>query len=104
MFEHPRKNIVFADGAKVSIQASLTAYSTPRINGARGYSAVELGYYTGGVPDFIKEYEEGYGMEDYHFGGGIFPYVPAPLIMRMILHHGGIIEGELPPLDFGGAK
>lgn len=106
MFLPIRKHIIFADGSKVSIQASETHYCNPRINKAQGYSAVELGCYHSrkGMPDFLEEYEEGYGMEDYHFGGGVFPYVPTAVIMQLILHHGGIVEGELPPLSFGGAK
>lgn len=100
-----RKHIVFADGARVSIQADEAKYCTPRIDKAQGYREVELGCYVskGGIPDFLEEYEEGHGMEDYHFGGGIFPYVPTAVIMQLILHHGGIVEGELPPLSFGGA-
>ena len=70
------KRAVFADGFSVSIQAHDGSYCQPRVNNAEAYSEVELGFPNQPCP-FIMEYAED---------------------SQMIEAHGGLVEGEIPPL------
>ena len=87
------KRAVFADGFSVSIQAHDGAYSDPRRSGFRAYRSVELGF-----PNrpciFIKDYAE----DPDNVTETVYGYVPASVVRKMIEAHGGIIEGECPPL------
>ncbi len=87
------KRAVFADGFTVSIQANSGAYSNPRLDHAHKYDAVELGFPNRPCP-FIMEYAEDPG----NLTGTVYGYVPASVVRKMIEAHGGLLEGEIPPL------
>ena len=59
----------------------------------RAYESVELGFPNRPDP-FILAYAEEQG----NWTGTVYGYVPASLVKKMIAGHGGIIEGECPPL------
>ena len=88
------KMVVCADGFSISIQAGDGSYCLPRLDGARKYSELELGFPNRPCP-FIFKWAE--NQEDYT--ESIYPYVPAKVVDAMIKGHGGIVSGECPPLD-----
>jgi hypothetical protein len=89
-----RERVVCADGFSISIQAGDGRYCSPRLDGVRQYSQLELGFPNRPCP-FIYKYAE--TPEDYT--ETIYPYVPAKVVDAMIKGHGGIVSGECPPLD-----
>ena len=87
------KRVLCADGFSVSIQAHDGAYCDPRRSGFQAYTSVELGYPNRPCP-FIIDYAE----EVERPTETVYGYVPASVVRKMLLAHGGIIEGECPPL------
>ena len=89
------KRVVCEDGFSVSIQAGAHKYCEPRTDyvSTLGYRSVELGYPNRPCA-FIVDYAE--DPED--LTGTVYGYVPADVVRKMILAHGGIVEGECPPL------
>ena len=86
------KRVVCNDGFSVSIQANSQNYSVLDAR-SRGYSSVEIGYPS--EPDiFILPYAE----DPNNLTGTIYGYVPASVVRKMIAAHGGLVEGEIPPL------
>jgi hypothetical protein len=98
-----RQRIQCADGFSVSIQASAGHYCEPRIDNAKSYTHVELGYPKQNPPDYIKEYVEWCVDSEPPYTNCVYPHVPAELVDRMINEHGGIVDGECPPLDLESA-
>jgi len=94
------------DGFTMSVQASAYHYCSPRINDAEGYLEVEIGFPTEREP-LIDEYAEGFGLliedgdKDYEFDftNAVYPYVPAEIVIEVIMKHGGMVGGNLPNLD-----
>ena len=87
------KRAIFADGFSVSIQAHDGAYCEPRRSGSRAYRSVELGYPS--TPDiFILPYAE----DPDRLTETVYGYVPAAIVRKMIEAHGGLVDGECPPL------
>jgi hypothetical protein len=84
--------IVCADGFSMSVQASGTAYCTPRKSGAARYSEVEVGF-PSSREDLLLEYAEDRGNPT----ETIYGWVPANIVSLVIAKHGGIVEGQLPP-------
>mgnify|MGYP003111704834 CR=1 FL=1 len=82
-----RPHLLLADGTKVSVQANEWVYCTPREDDAKAYRSVEA-WFTG----------KGGG----HLTHEPLSYLPARELMKMIEEHGGIVEGDLPPLDLTG--
>ena len=82
-----RDPVVCRDGTSLSIQASSGHYSLPRSNDCNAYSHVEILHYGKKFP--LRWYME---------RDGIHRRVPADVVKKTILQHGGMIEGELPPL------
>jgi hypothetical protein len=74
-----------ADGAELSVQASINHYCDPRENHAN-YNTVEVGYLSFVPPDSWKPYAENWEtpMET------VYAYVPMELVMFLIGAHGGI--------------
>ena len=87
------KRVVCADGFDVSIQASSTSYSTPQRDSHYAYESVELGFPNRPCPFIIK-----YAETPEDPTGTVYGYVPASVVKKMIAAHGGIVEGECPPL------
>ena len=57
-FQKIRPRLVCADGADLSIQAGRLMYSTPRQDGTRHYTNVEIGYPSIRPPDTWAQYAE----------------------------------------------
>tara|TARA_Y100000593_G_scaffold94784_1_gene195982 strand:+ start:1217 stop:1594 length:378 start_codon:yes stop_codon:yes gene_type:complete len=99
-----RAAIICKDGFTMSVQASNYHYCTPKINDAKGYLEVEIGYPSKREP-LIDEYAEGFGLwiedgdKDYEFTNTVYPYVPAEVVIEVIMKHGGMVGGNLPNLD-----
>ena len=87
-----RKSVICADGFRVSIQAS-SAH-----NDAEKYTHCELGFPTE-ADDLIKEYAEWFGGDEIDYTEAVYGYVPAKVIRLLIAKHGGMTQGECPPLD-----
>ena len=86
------KQVICADGFRMSVQASETHYCSPRETGAERYTSVEIGYQSDGEPllMYLAEEPERPCMT-------VYPYVPAQLVALVIAKHGGMVSGELPP-------
>jgi len=84
-----RKPILCTDGTVISVQASSGHYCSPKSDGAFAYSAVEV------LIDKPND-PEGYNKTD-----KLHTWMSAETLMELIKEHGGIIGGQLPPLDFG---
>ncbi len=82
----------FKSGFSVSIQASKTNYSTPRDN-TGPYTHVELGFPSGTEPLII-----GFADDPDDPTGTVYGYVPAGIVQAMLVKHGGLESGEIPPL------
>lgn len=87
------KRAVFADGFSISIQAHEDAYCEPRGNGFHAYTSVELGFPSRPCP-FIVDYAE----NPANLTETVYGYVPASIVRKMIEAHGGLVDGECPPL------
>tara|TARA_R100000406_G_scaffold96190_1_gene93144 strand:- start:8114 stop:8485 length:372 start_codon:yes stop_codon:yes gene_type:complete len=81
--------ILCTDGTIISVQASSTHYCSPKSDEAFAYGAVEI------LIDKPND-PEGYNKVTKMEG-----YCSADRLMRLIIKHGGIIGGQLPPLNFG---
>lgn len=88
------ETVVCEDGFSVSIQAGTHNYCEPKLDSySAGYRSVELGFPSRPCP-FIIDYAE--TPED--LTGSVYGYVPASVVRKMLLAHGGIVDGECPPL------
>ena len=94
-YREPRQGIVCADGFTMSVQANLYTYCTPRQNDCRWYAAVEVGF-PSEREELLMPWIDGY--EDQDPTDAIYPYTPAKAVMDVIVKHGGMVSGELPPL------
>ena len=88
-----RKPIVCADGFRLSVQASVTHYCTPRDN-IGPYFSVEV----------MSDGSEPLLGTPGKYDDGITGWIPARTVLSVIFKHGGIVEGELPPLAFKGSQ
>tara|TARA_Y100001938_G_C8064376_1_gene419283 strand:+ start:1229 stop:1612 length:384 start_codon:yes stop_codon:yes gene_type:complete len=84
-----RVPILCTDGTIISVQASSTHYCSPKSDEAFAYGAVEILI---DKPNDPEGYNKTTKMES---------YCSADRLMRLIIKHGGIIGGQLPPLNFG---
>jgi hypothetical protein len=75
----------------MSVQASGTAYCTPRKTGAVRYSEVEIGF-PSSREDLLLEYAEDQGNPT----ETVYGWVPTNIVSLVIAKHGGIVEGQLP--------
>lgn len=83
------------DGFSISIQASERKYCNPK-NNKGPYTEVELGF-----PNVKDETILPYAEDRMDPTGTVYPYVPSEVVLEMLLKHGGIAEGELPPMVVG---
>ena len=97
-YREPRESIVCEDGFTMSVQANQHTYCTPRENDCRWYAAVEVGY-PSEQEELLMPYIEG-GWDEGSMST-VYPYTPAKVIMDVIVKHGGMVGGELPPLKIG---
>ena len=84
-----RTPILLADGTLISVQASSTHYCSPKSDGAFAYSAVEVLIDIPNDPEHYNKVDKNEG------------WVNGERVLALIAEHGGIIGGQLPPLDFG---
>jgi hypothetical protein len=86
------------DGFSMSVQHGEGLYCKPRINGAKAYVEVEVGFPSEEVP-LLMPYREILIIDDVENGPteSVYPYVPSSLIPLICMQHGGIVSGELPP-------
>ena len=87
------KKVICDDGFHMSVQANEYAFCMPRINDARTYTAVEIGFPNHHEP-LLNEYID--GDADAPHTGAVFAYVPAHIVTLVCAKHGGVVEGELP--------
>ena len=85
------KRIECADGFSMSVQASRFNYCEPRINDAKAYTQVEVGFPSDYAPLLVPWVED---PEDYT--GTVYGYVPAQVIVDVCAKHGGVVAGDLP--------
>ena len=83
--------LVCKDGFTVSCQASSRNYSIPK-NDTGPYEACELGF-PSEVDSLILPWAE----DQRDPCGTVYGYVPAAVIDALVLKHGGLESGRLPP-------
>ena len=89
------KAVSCKDGFSVSIQAGKSKYCCPRDNDGP-YIEVELGFPNMEEPLIMPWAEDRTAPTDTVYG-----YVPSTVVLEMLLKHGGMVEGELPPMVMG---
>tara|TARA_B100000131_G_C17954631_1_gene547886 strand:+ start:364 stop:690 length:327 start_codon:yes stop_codon:yes gene_type:complete len=83
------------DGFSVSIQGNATGYCTPRDNEGP-YIEVELGF-----PNRVDELIMKYAEDPNNPCDTVYGYVPSEVVLEMILKHGGMVSGDMPPMVVG---
>ena len=84
--------VVCADGFKMSVQASAYNYCQPRERDAVRYETVEIGFPTAKEPMLMPYAETPEDPTD-----TVYAYVPVELVTNVIVKHGGMVSGEVPP-------
>ena len=84
--------VVCADGFKMSVQANNTAYCEPRAMGQQSYSLVEVGF-----PSEEESLLMPWAESPADPTGTVYGYVPVDVVTNVIVKHGGMVEGEVPP-------
>ena len=84
--------VVCADGFKMSVQANSNAYCEPRANEQPKYDLVEIGF-----PSAEESMLMSYAETPEDPTGTIYAYVPVELVTNVIIKHGGMVSGEVPP-------
>jgi hypothetical protein len=88
------KAVTCKSGWSVSIQANGRNYCTPRITNAEAYTHVELGFPTASEKLILSYAEDAADPT-----GTVYGWVPAGLVQALVVKHGGVISGTMPPLD-----
>ena len=84
--------VVCADGFSMSVQASKGSYCRPK-NDTGPYESVEVGY-----PSSYDYFLQPHAEDPDNPTGTVYGWVPADTVMMCIVAHGGMVDGELPPL------
>ena len=84
--------VVCTDGFRMSVQAHHGAYCSPRDDGAEQYTLVEIGFPSTEEPLIMPWCEDDRKPTDTVYG-----YVPVDVVTNVIVKHGGMVEGEVPP-------
>ena len=84
--------VVCADGFNMSVQAHDGAYCEPRLDGQRKYTLVEIGF-----PSAIEPLIMPWCEDDRIPPSSVYGYVPVDVVTNVIVKHGGMVEGEVPP-------
>ena len=85
--------IELKSGFTMSVQASMTNYCEPR-NNVGPYISVEIGFPNAPEPLII-----GYAEDPDNPTETVYGWVPSGLLKALFVKHGGIENGECPPLD-----
>ena len=86
------KMVVCADGFNMSVQAHDGAYCEPRLDAQRKYTLVEIGFPSWEEPLIMPWCED-----DRDPTHTVYGYVPVDVVTNVIVKHGGMVEGEVPP-------
>jgi hypothetical protein len=86
------KMVVCADGFNMSVQAHDGAYCEPRLDAQRNYTLVEIGFPSAAEPLIMPWCEDESKPTD-----TVYAYVPVDVVTNVIVKHGGMVEGEVPP-------
>ena len=86
------KQVECADGFKMSVQAHDGAYCEPRLDGQRKYTLVEIGFPSAEEPLIMPWCEN-----DHNPTNTVYGYVPVDIVTNVIVKHGGLIAGQVPP-------
>tara|TARA_B100001094_G_scaffold315935_1_gene356539 strand:+ start:5189 stop:5497 length:309 start_codon:yes stop_codon:yes gene_type:complete len=86
------KPVKCADGFSMSVQASRRNYNSPR-DDLGPYTEVEVGF-----PSSYDYHLHQYAEDPDKPTETVYGYVPADTVIMCIDSHGGMVEGELPPL------
>ena len=89
-----RTRILCKDGFEMSVQAAASVYCAPRFTNATAYTSVEVGFPTEEEPLLMA-----YAESPHNPTGTVYGWVPSHLILDVIAKHGGMIDGQLPPLS-----
>ncbi len=84
--------VVCADGFNMSVQAHNGAYCEPRLDAQREYTLVEIGFPSWEEPLIMPWCED-----DRDPTHTVYGYVPVDVVTNVIVKHGGMVEGEVPP-------
>jgi len=86
------KMVVCADGFSMSVQAHDGAYCEPRLDAQRKYTLVEVGF-----PSAEEELIMPWAEDRNQPTETVYGYVPVDVVTNVIVKHGGIVEGQVPP-------
>jgi len=86
------KKVVCADGFSMSVQGNETAYCEPRLNHQKKYNLVEIGFPSEEEPLIMPWCEDDRKPTDTVYG-----YVPVDVVTTVIVKHGGMVKGQVPP-------
>jgi len=86
------KEVICADGFKMSVQAHDGAYCDPRIDDAEEYQQVEIGF-----PSQREELIMPWCETPDEPTDTVYGYVPVDVVTNVIVKHGGMVEGQVPP-------
>ncbi len=88
------KKVECKDGFGVSVQASRRNYCTPE-NDSGPYTAVELGFPTASDSLIIKYAENKSDPTETVYG-----WVPVGVVHALLIKHGGMQKGSIPPFSW----
>ena len=86
------EQVLCADGFEMSVQANENAYCEPRLNEQKKYNLVEVGFPSQEEPLLMPWAESPEEPTRTVYG-----YVPVDIVTNVIVKHGGMVEGEVPP-------
>ena len=86
------KLVICADGFRMSVQAHDGAYCEPRLDAQKKYTLVEIGF-----PSKEESLIMPWAESPDDPTGTVYGYVPVDIVSNVIVKHGGMVEGEVPP-------
>tara|TARA_R110001583_G_C5394742_1_gene385097 strand:- start:218 stop:532 length:315 start_codon:yes stop_codon:yes gene_type:complete len=84
--------VVCTDGFRMSVQGHEGAYCEPRLNNQKKYNLVEIGFPSVEEPLIMPWVEDETRPTDTIYG-----YVPVDIVTNVIVKHGGLVSGQVPP-------
>jgi hypothetical protein len=86
------KKVICADGFTMSVQANENAYCEPRRCNEETYALVEVGF-----PSVEETLLMPWAEDRRRPTDTVYGYVPVDIITTVIVKHGGMVEGQVPP-------
>lgn len=86
------ERVVCADGFSMSVQAGVCKYCQPRVSDAPKYDLVEVWF-----PTTEESILMPYAKTSENPTDAVYAYVPVELVTNVIVKHGGMVSGEVPP-------